>query len=447
MGYLDTAKKIVKKSKYGSYFFALFPKRILYTSFYNEVIKLHTLEDEGNEQKLDVLLRKRMVHVLQEALKHVPWYRNNVHIDWKEINEQNVYELLKKFPYTDKKIIMDNWDDFINEKYPRNKLKIGSTEGTTGQGILIARCHKEIGAHKAFIENEAKEVKFDFIKTKTIRIGLEALKNINDYPCEKFGNRLLVSPVHLTPKWFETIYRECVKFNANTIHSYPTLLFLFAQYINENKLPPIKLKFLLLASDVFLFHHYELFKRVFNNPEIKCTYNMSEHVALGFSVINNQEKAVGYQLDKIYAYNENLIDEFDRNEIIGTSYWNEAMPFIRYKTQDFGKIDNLNFIKSLDGRGQSYLTTKLGHKIAGISVLDPEDYFWDYIYSYQFIQREKGKIIMRYVVRDSYTDDIGKRIINDMENKWPGLFDYEIEIVDEIQKGKSTKVQSIIVEI
>lgn len=447
MGYLDTAKKIVKKSKYGSYFFALFPKRILYTSFYNEVIKLHTLEDEGNEQKLDVLLRKRMVHVLQEALKHVPWYRNNVHIDWKEINEQNVYELLKKFPYTDKKIIMDNWDDFINEKYPRNKLKIGSTEGTTGQGILIANIRSEIGVQMASFEVASKNIKFDFIKTRTIRIGLEALKDINEYPCERYGNRLLVSPVHLSPKWFDTIYRDCVKFNTTAIHSYPTLLFLFAQYINDNDLPPINVKLLQLSSDVFLWQHYVAFRRAFNNPEILCSYNMSEHVALGFSVINGEKKSIGYQLDKIYAYNENIKDEFNRYEIIGTSYWNEAMPFIRYKTQDFGKIDKNNFIKNLDGRGQSFLTTKEGNKIAGISILSPDDYIWNYITAFQFVQKEKGKIIIRLVVRDKYTDGIGIRIITDMEEKWPGLFDYSIEIVDDIQKGRSTKIQSIIVEI
>ena len=83
---------------------------------------------------------------------------------------------------------------------------------------------------------------------------------------------------------------------------------------------------------------------------------MSEHVALGKSIINKEEKTISYQLDNLYAYNENLEDEFGNNEIIGTSYWNEAMPFIRYKTQDFGKIDSNGFIKSLDGRGQTFLS-------------------------------------------------------------------------------------------
>lgn len=447
MGYLDIMKRIVKKSRYGSYFFSLFPKSVLYTSFYTDVSKLHKLKFEGKNDIVDEFLRERMVCVLKESLLYVPWYRKNVQIDPKSINKDNVYDKLNEFPYTDKKIIMDNWDDFTSEKYPKSKLKIGSTEGTTGQGILIANTRREIGVQMASFEMASKTLKFDFIKTKTIRIGLEALKNISQYPCEKYGNRLLVSPVHLIPKWFDTIYKECIDFKSIAIHSYPTLLFLFAQYINDNNLPPIKVKLLQLSSDVFLWQHYTAFMKAFDNPEILCSYNMSEHVALGFSKINNQEKSIGYQLDDIYAFNENLKDEFGRNEIIGTSYWNEAMPFIKYKTQDFGLIDDNYFIKNLDGRGQSFLTTKEGNKIAGISILSPDDYIWDYISAFQFVQREKGNIIIRLVIKDCYTNEIGNRIINDMEIKWAGLFDYAIEIVDEIQKGRSTKVQSIIVEI
>ena len=140
-------------------------------------------------------------------------------------------------------------------------------------------------------------------------------------------------------------------------------------------------------------------------------------------------------------------DKYGNYEIVGTSYWNEAMPFIRYRTQDFGKINNEGFIKSLDGRGQTFLTTKKGDKIAGISILALEDYVWNYVEAIQFVQHERGKLIIRIIPRLDYTDGIGKKIILDIEQKWPGLFDYEIHIVEEITKGRSTKVNSIIVDM
>lgn len=447
MKYLDAIKHIVKKSRWGSYIFSPFPKSVLYTSVYNDVIYLSSQKELGKLDIVDVALRMKMMHVLEEALLHVPWYRDNVAIDPASLTLENVYQKLEEFPYLTKQIVMNSWGDFINERYRADKLKTGSTEGTTGQGILIANSHREIGMQKAFHEWWLRDIKFDYLRTKIVRIGLEALRDISLSPVQRCGNRLLVSPVHLVPEWFENIYDSCVNFVPEVIHSYPTLLYLFARYINDHGLQPIKVKGVLLTSDVFLFPHYESFNMAFGNPKIYCSYNMSEHVALGKSIINKEEKTISYQLDNLYAYNENLEDEFGNNEIIGTSYWNEAMPFIRYKTQDFGKIDDNGFIKSLDGRGQTFLTTKRGNKISGIAILALEDYIWDYIDALQFVQKERGKLIIKIVPRGNYTQEVGERIIADIELKWPGLFDYEISIVSEISKGRSTKVNSIVVEI
>ncbi len=447
MKYLDVIKHIVKKSRWGSYFFSPFPKSLLYTPVYNNIVHLCRQKEAGKLEIVDIALRKRMKHVLEEALLHIPWYRDNVGIDPQSITLENVYEKLAEFPYLTKQIVMNNWNSFINEKYSVQQLKTGSTEGTTGQGILIASSRREIGMQKAFHEYWMRDIHFDFLKTRILRIGLEGLRDISMSPIQRSGNRLLVSPVHLVKDWFKPIYDECVKFSPEVIHSYPTLLYLFARYINENNLPPIKVQGLLLTSDVFLFNHYMNFKKAFGNPRIYGSYNMSEHVALGKAMVDEGNKTIGYQLDNLYAYNENLKDKYGNYEIVGTSYWNEAMPFIRYRTQDFGKINNEGFIKSLDGRGQTFLTTKKGDKIAGISILALEDYVWNYVEAIQFVQHERGKLIIRIIPRLDYTDGIGKKIILDIEQKWPGLFDYEIHIVEEITKGRSTKVNSIIVDM
>lgn len=445
MKYLDVIKHVVKQSRWGSYFFCLFPKVWIYTSTYKEVINLSEQRECGKD--VEIALRRRMRNVLIEALQHVPWYRKNVEIDPKTITIENVYQKLSEFPYLTKQIVMNHWDDFINEKYSANQLKTGSTEGTTGQGVLIASSHREIGMQKAFHEYWMRGIHFDYLRTKIFRIGLDGLRDISLSPIQRSGNRLLVSPVHLVSEWFPVIYEAAVKFSPEVIHSYPTLLYLFARYINENHLPPIRVKGLLLTSDVFLWNHYINFRKAFEGAVIYASYNMSEHVALGKAVIDESLKTIGYQLDGLYAYNENFIDEYGNYEIVGTSYWNEAMPFIRYKTQDFGRIDKNGFIASLDGRGQTFLTTKQGNKISGIAILALEDYVWDYVEALQFVQRERGKLILRIVPRGNYTDEIGTKIIHDIELKWPGLFDYVVETVKKIAKGRSTKVNSIIVEM
>ena len=446
MNYLTLAKKFVKKSRFGSSVAGVFPRSWLYTNTYNEVRRLHSLAEAGDIDKVDALLRQRMTRLLQGTLQNVPWYRNNINIDPASITPDNVYDKLMEFPYLEKKTIIDNWNGFINERYSLSKLKIGSTEGTTGQGMKIASSRREIGAEAAFARCHFKTVDYDSIRTRTIRIGLEALKKYEEDPYTWTGNRLLVSPVHLSGQWFTDIYEKCRDYHAEVIHSYPTLLFLLSQYINEQHLEPICVKALFLSSDVFLFTHYESFMKAFGQPEIVSYYNMCEHVAAGFSVINTEARTIGYQLDRMYAYNENRIDEFGLCEIVGTSYWNEAMPFIRYRTKDYGRIDEKGFIASLDGRETTYLTTKQGDKIAGISMLEPENYWWDYINAYQLVHTKPGDLIVRIVPKESFNDQISARIIEDMERHWPNLFDYHIEIAIELERGRSTKVQTVVVK-
>lgn len=446
MSYLSLIKKFVKQSKFGSQLMSLLPKRVLYGPLYGQICQLYEWREKGEHDKVDSFLRKRMCYTLKEALINVPWYHRNVAIDPNTITIDNVYDKLLQFPYTSKQIVMADWDGFLNQRYSKNQLRYGSTEGTTGQGVVIANTYNDIVSKIPVFESDLRDVGYDYLKSRILRIGLDALRAETDYPVVVKGNRCYVSPVHLNDKWFPEIYRRAKAYLPDVIHSYPSLLFLFANYIVDNSLPPIPVKCLFLASDTFLYRHYLVFKRAFVCEQIYCIYGMSERVLLGVARVDEHNNTIGYQLNDFYGYAENLKNEAGNYELVGTGYWMEAMPFIRYRTNDFGKIDSKGFVANLEGRGNSYLTTKKGYKVAGISMLDFKSYFWEYIRAVQLIQEKPGSLILRVVPKTTFTEEIGNRMLADMEGDWPGLFDYEIETAEELIKGHSLKANSVIVK-
>lgn len=446
MSYLSYAKRIVKQTKFGSQLMSIFPKRITYGSLYPQIVQLYKWRESNENTRIEEFMRARMVLTLNNALKNVPWYAKNVTIDPLSININNVYDKLMQFPYTDKKTVMDNWQDFQNVNIPKAKLKFGSTEGTTGQGVVISGTFNDTIVSKIFFEQDLKTIRYDFLKSKILRIGLDALKKEDEYPIEIRGNRCFVSPIHLNEKWMPEIVKKTYEYHPEVIHSYPSLLYQYASYIVDNNIEPLKVKCLFLASDTFLYHHYLTFKKAFPDAMIYCIYGMSERVLLGVAKIDEEHQSIGYQLNPFFGYAENFRNTDGNYELVGTGYWMEAMPFIRYKTNDFGKINSTGYIEKLEGRGNSYLTTKKGYKIAGISVLSFEDYYWDYIKSIQLIQKQHGDLILRVVPKENYNPEIGCRMISDMEKIWPGLFDYSIETADTPIKGRSLKANSIIVE-
>lgn len=445
MTYLSFAKQVVKKTTVGNKIISLLPKRVLYGRTYYDVVRLYQWEKMERYNDIDLFLRNRMAKTLRNALINVPWYKKNVDIDPMSINEENVYDKLLLFPYTDKQIVMQNWNDFININIPSYKLRYGSTEGTTGQGVKIARNHSDTSCTIAFLEQNLSGVNYDYLKSKVFRIGLDGLKKENEYPIAIRGNRCYVSPIHMTDKWLKTIYDQAVKYKPDVIHTYPSLLYVLASYIVEQGLAPIKTKCLLLASDTLFYHYYNTFEKAFLFNKFYCIYGMSECVLQAHAVIDKTNKSIGYKLHPFYGVGENYINEDGNCELVGTSYWMETMPFIRYKTNDFGKINESGLIEHLEGRKSTFLTTKKGDKISGISVLDFENYFWDYVKIIQLVQFAPGKITLRVVPKNNYTEEIGKRFLNDMNRTWPGIFDFNIETAPAPIKGRSLKANSIIV--
>lgn len=445
MSYLSFAKKIVKQTRFGSQLMSILPKNLTYGSLYPQIVQLYKWKISGDNTKIEEFMRARMVLTLSNALKNVPWYTKNVAIDPLSINVDNVYDKLLEFPYTDKKTVMENWDDFQNTSIPKTKLKYGSTEGTTGQGVVISGTFNDTMVSKIFFEQDLKNIGYDFLKSKILRIGLDALKKENEYPVEIRGNRCFVSPIHINEKWMPEIIKKTYSYRPEIIHSYPSLLYQYASYIIDNNIEPLKVKCLFLASDTFLFHHYLTFKKAFPDALIYCIYGMSERVLLGVAKIDGEHQSIGYKLNPLFGYAENVINSDGNYELVGTGYWMEAMPFIRYKTNDFGKIDRNGFIKTLEGRGNTYLTTMQGNTIAGITVLSFDDFFWVYIKSIQLIQDCPGHLILRIIPKENYSEEVGKSMIAYMEKTWPNLFKYSIEVSDAPIKGRSLKANSVIV--
>ena len=84
-----------------------------------------------------------------------------------------------------------------------------------------------------------------------------------------------------------------------------------------------------------------------------------------------------YRLNPLYGYFENRCVE-GQFEIVGTSFWNDVMPLIRYCTKDFGFIGKNGELEKIDGRAQEFLIDKLGSRIPGLSIVIDEP-TWNFV--------------------------------------------------------------------
>ena len=118
------------------------------------------------------------------------------------------------------------------------------------------------------------------------------------------------------------------------------------------------------------------------------------------------------------------------------------MPLIRYRTQDFGRIEN-GIITSLDGRIQEFLVTQEGRRMSG-TVVTMDKFIWDYVHSCQIVQDQVGKLNLRVVPRRDFDDSVRKLILSRLRERYGTFFTFDIQITDEILRGSSGKARKVI---
>ena len=165
-----------------------------------------------------------------------------------------------------------------------------------------------------------------------------------------------------------------------------------------------------------------------------------------------------YQSSDSELYHEDLtysFTEFDnKNTIIGTSFMNYVMPFIRYKTNDIVTLnETVKFntsrpltVSKIDGRVDDMIVSENGAKIPSVNFYTVMSKIEE-ISMFQLYQKQNKDLYFKIVVNENFN----KNIINHLNTeiiKRVGNLPINFQIVDEIPRDPKTgKIRCVITEI
>jgi phenylacetate-CoA ligase len=415
----------------------------------SNLLRLPELGDESSEN-IKEIQSELISRTLRNALQNVPYYKKRVRLNPDSIKPSNAAEALLEFPLIEKQDIMNNPREFVSRNVNKYTLIYTTTGGSTGRGIALLKRYDEYQVEQAFIEDMWSKFGYNR-KSRILRIGADGIVPLDKPPCQVDNRRLLVSPRHLNESWLPHIVQKADKFNVEFIHAYPSCLEILAGYLKQigNSLT---VKGIFLASEEVTPEQLEFFSEVFEAP-IWFFYGASEQALLGYGCYDG--KNICYHFHPLYGFVENSKDEYGY-ELVGTGLWNYAMPLIRYRTQDYGKImgdvskcsicgKSWKTVYRLDGRRQNYLTTKQGTKFPGLSVVI-DKFIWDYVSNFQFVQNTPGEIELHIVPRSNYSNEIEAKVLEAQRKRLSDWFDPIRIIKDpEIPLTKAGKRRLVIV--
>lgn len=420
-------------------FLSYIPNYYRYGQLYRKKYKFLLESEQWTKEDLKNYQFEQLKKLVKYSYNNVNYYKElfdkyNINPDIKSIND------FKKIPFLTKKIIRNNTNKLISEKYSKHELNYATTGGSTGKPLELYKDPRESIYERAFIDYALSKHNInnkEWYKKAILRgeIPEEGLYQI-------IGNNLILSSHHIKNKNIDKYIKQLTEFNPHILHVYPSSITLLSKYIIENDidLKLSNLKVILSSSEIFPEIQKKKVQKTFG-VEICDLYGNTERTSM----------ALGYSFDNAYVFLPQYgFNEIIDNEIISTGFNNYAMPLLRYKTEDMvvksekesNYFKNYFSVNRIQGRSQDFIVGKSGILFPIVSIIFGQHHIiFGKAERIKVVQNKIGKILVKIIPKDNISikeSDIKQFILN--INKYSNNeFDINVELVASIDKTLSGK--------
>ena len=405
-------------------------------------------------ESLESMRKERLAHICRVCADGVPFYQRLFEQTNFDPNHFTIEEFSDKIPVLTKADVRAHEADLRNKNFPSSKAFDSKTSGTTGTSVHFLKSYAHSSAQWAVwwrhrmrfgLRPGDKYANFagrDVVPTTPLEMPAWR-RNLA-------MNQTYFSIFHLTDEFLPEIYEYLNRQTYDYISGYPSALMVLATYMNERGLqlqtPPRAIS---TGAETLLAFHRNAFRDAFGARVID-QYGLSEGVA------NISQCEYGtYHVDEDFAHVEFLpiaADQPNVCRIVGTHYFNEAMPLLRYDTGDVATLSDdscecgrsLKPIAKIDGRIESVIHTPDGRHVGRLDFIfkDTRE-----VVEAQIIQPAVEEIVLKVVTTDDY-DHASESNIRAKVAKYLGddiqlRFDY----VDMIPREENGKFRAIISDV
>lgn len=402
-------------------------------SYIRKVNKLYRMTND----ELHNYQEKQFLMLFEYAYDNSPFYKQFYKEAGISKNDIKCLEDIKKLPILTKDILKKHSDDILTAA--KWKLLRGTTSGTTGTPLTFYWDRKCVLMSQAYLF--VSRLRNGFKLGQPI-VSLRGKLDRNQLSLKlDISNTLYLSSYCINEKSIEIYYNKIINHHPVAIEGYPSSLYSLALFMEKAGL---KLKIpVAFTSSETLFHYQRNLIEKQLGTEIYDYYGMGERT---ISLYESNDHC-GY-----YEWPGYSINEYYEDGEICTSLINKGFPLIRYRSNDIIELAESNnenpriIAKRILGRVDDFLICKDGSRVTRVDFVEDGKH----IKACQWIQKEKGKLLILIVPDDGFSDK-DKEFVLDETIKRVGENNMDIEVklakLDELRLTKSGKFRLIVNEI
>lgn len=414
-----------------------------------------------NRDRLRKYQNQKLRHVVKYAYDNSLFYHRIFRQIGMGPEEIGTIEDLNKLPIVRKEELKRNLSEVVSKKVHVSNLKVLRTSGSTGRPLYVYMTESE---------NE-------FRKAKHLRAQITC----GQKPWDKWVT--ITSPLHfaettrlqrllrfysITPiSVFEDVGAQISKlerFKPDVLDGYSNSLLLLAKEVHRTRLDTIKPKFLVSGAELIDVPSRKFIEEVFDAP-LYDQYASVEFERIAWQCPERKEYHIDADSMVMQFVDENgeEVAPGEEGEIICTSLFNYAMPFIRYGLDDVGvpseELDcpcgrTFPLMKVIEGRKNSLLVLPEGQVLAPLAFVLAIWVFKYYgcIDLFRVIQKKKDLLVFKLKIKDCNVDKrtIETELVLHLRRTLEISEDevaFEVEFVDDIPLDKNGKFKIVVSEL
>ncbi len=422
-------------------------KRPKVLQYYKQFQSMQYNSYNSRQEKQEQQLRK----IIDYIYENIPYYKklfNKISINPKNIN---TLKDLEKLPILTKKIIKQNWQDFVPRNINKIKYLNGSTGGSTGEPLKYRMSKEDYERGVALLYNGWGYGGYKLGNKVAIIAGSSLIpattSEVKNKIQEFFLNCRHYSSFGMNDKNLFKYFYNINKWKPDFIRGYASSIYLFAKFIRDNNLKTdFQLKGIFTTAEKLFDKQRKLIERILN-VKVFDNYGLNDGGISAYECENHDGMHIDTQRAILEIVNKNGKQVINQvGKILATNLYNNVLPFIRYDTGDMGIIDNKNcnchretlLLREISGRITDFL--KINNIFIGSPVLTVLMGKFD-IEQYQIIQNNLTSITIKIIKGTTYDEEKNEKYIKkslyDHVGKFDIIFEYVVSI--HIVDGKKYK--------
>ena len=290
--------------------------------------------------------------------------KRHIPLDFGEVESLDVMKSLPLVSFSD---LASDMSHYASRLYNGRNSYITSTGGTGRNPTPILLSNESFALEWKHMHKIWKTCGYE--KKQHLKLTLRGIKLTGEklFEYNPLYNELVIDTFRLTQTSFQSLLPKILPYGIEYIHGYPSLVREFMDYLKVTGFS-LKLHGIFLGSEGVSEDEKTAISSFFGCPVI-AWYGQSEKVTLAYDTLMNGEYEVFTSYGFPYILNP---DQNGFGEIIGTTFVNQALPLLNYRTGDYGSIIEKNekiYLNGIIGRwGKDFLYLSPTKRIPTTSV-------------------------------------------------------------------------------